>query len=148
MTTTQPPHAAPRLRRPPSRPASAVRPSGRALTWTHWPTRRMSLRDAAALAMRAGMVGAAYFVAAWFGRLFMYQSSHIGLVWPAGAVFVSGLILARDTRERWAVVVATSVAHAIAMHVAIEPWRLSWQIIVNTGFAWLALVALRRIAGL
>jgi len=107
----------------------------------------MSLHDAALLTARAVVAAVAYYITARFGRSFLYQSSHIGVLWPASAVYVSALLLASGARERWAVIAAVSVAHAAAMADA-EAWRWTWQIVANAGLAITALVALRRWAGL
>jgi signal transduction histidine kinase len=118
------------------------------LTWPRWASRRLSFHDAALLAARAGVAAVVYYAAARFGRSFLYQNSHISVIWPANAIFVAALVLAANARERLALIAAISLSHAAAMHADVETWRWAWQIVVNTAFAVCAWITLRRTGGL
>jgi integral membrane sensor domain MASE1 len=68
-------------------------------------------------ASQLALLAAAYYLAARLGVAFRFQTSQIGVVWPAGAILVSALLLTPRARW-WTVLVAASLAHAAAMY----PW--------------------------
>ena len=63
-----------------------------------------ALKRAALHAAQLTLLAATYYLAARLGNAFRFQNSPIGVVWPAGAVIVSALLLTPRTRW-WAVLV-------------------------------------------
>jgi len=81
------------------------------------------------------------------GLRFRFHNSQIGVVWPATAIFLSGLLLT-PRRRWWLVVGVTALAHTAAIAPLVPVWRLLWQIAFNSAFAIATVEVLRRFAGL
>jgi signal transduction histidine kinase len=99
------------------------------------------------LGVYAVTLAAAYYLAARIGLGFRFQNSQIGVVWPASAVLLSGLLLSPRSRW-WLVIGAIALAHAAAVGSSVPVWRLAWQITGNVVFTIAAVEMLRRFAGL
>lgn len=106
-----------------------------------------SLRQSALLASRFVLLYAGYHLAARVGLGFRFQSSQIGVTWPANAVLLSALLL--TTRKRWwLVLLTTALAHVVVMGSSIPASRVVWQIVGNAWFTIACAELLRRFAGL
>jgi signal transduction histidine kinase len=93
------------------------------------------------------LLGVSYYLAARLGLSFRFNDSQIGVVWPAGAIFLSALLL--TPRRRWWIALATTaVAHAAAVGPHVPVWRLLWQIGYNSVFVIATVVVLRQFPGL
>jgi PAS domain S-box-containing protein len=95
------------------------------------------------LALYLAIFAVAYYVSVRVGLAFRFQGSQIGVIWPANAVLVVGLLLV-SPRHWWPVLVATAIAHTAARATTIPAWRIAWQILGNSAFAVATVVALRR----
>jgi len=105
------------------------------------------LRKYALISLYVVLLGLGYYYAARLGLRFRFHNSHIGVVWPANAIFLSGLLL--TPRKRWWLVLAvTALAHSAAIAPLVPVWRLLWQIAFNSAFAVTTVEVLRRFAGL
>src|SRR5262245_33584621 len=71
-------------------------------------------REVARLVAYALALAMAYDLAVRLGLGFRFQNSQIGIVWPANAVLVSALVLARRSRW-WIVLLAIAIPHALEM---------------------------------
>ena len=88
-----------------------------------------------------------YYFAVRLGLGFRFQNSIIGVVWIANGVLLAALLL--TATSRWPLVlVATALAHAVAMFPEIPAWRVLWQIGLNASLTVLMAIVLRRFAGL
>src|SRR5262245_25077565 len=104
-------------------------------------------RTSGLIAAYWALLAVSYYLAARLGLGFRFQSSQIGVVWPASAVLLSGLLLAPRSRW-WLVISAVAVAHAAAAGLSVPAWRVVWQIAGNVVFTIATVEALRRFAGL
>jgi len=90
---------------------------------------------------------AGYYLAARVGLGFRFQSSQIGVTWPANAVLLSALLL--TPRKRWwLALLTTALAHAVVMGSSIPASRVLWQIVGNAWFTIACAELLRRFAAL
>ena len=88
-----------------------------------------------------------YYFAVRLGLGFRFQNSIIGVVWIANGVLLAALLL--TATSRWPLVlVATALAHAVAMFPEIPAWRVLWQIGLNASLTVSMAIVLRRFAGL
>src|SRR5262245_44638587 len=87
------------------------------------------------------LLAAGYYLAARLGLGFRFQSSQIGVVWPANAVLLSALLLA-PARRRWLVLLTTALAHVAAAGPSTPAWRVAWQISGNAVFTLSTVAAL------
>ena len=107
----------------------------------------VSLGRAALLASHFVLLFAGYYLAARVGLGFRFQSSQIGVTWPANAVLLSALLL--TPRKRWwLVLLTTALAHAVVMGSSSPAWRVLWQIVGNAWFTIACAEVLRRFAAL
>ena len=93
------------------------------------------------------LLAVSYYLAARLGLGFRFQDSQIGVVWPANAVLLAALLLT-PTRRWWVVLVATALAHAVAVASVTPAWRAAWQIAGNALFITSTALVLRRVPGL
>jgi signal transduction histidine kinase len=102
------------------------------------------------VALHAGqltLLAATYYLAARLGNAFRFQNSPIGVVWSAGAVVVSALLLTPRSRW-WMVLVTASLAHVAAMYPVAPAWRWGWQIVNQAAFTATTAALLQRVPGL
>ncbi len=92
------------------------------------------------------LLATAYDLAVRLGLGFRFESSQIGVVWPANALLVSALLLTPRSRW-WMVFVAVAIPHAIEMRDSVPAWRWMWQIVGNAIFAAATVFVLRRSVG-
>ena len=110
---------------------------------------RSAKRSATRVALHASqlaLLATAYYLAARLGNAFRFQTSQIGVVWPAGAILVSALLLTPRARW-WTVLVAASLAHAAAMYPVVPAWRWEWQIVNQAAFTATTAALLQRVPG-
>lgn len=105
-----------------------------------------SVRAAARLAAQLLLLATAYDLSVRLGLGFRFESSQIGVVWPANALLVSALVLTRRSRW-WMVLVTAAIPHALEMQQTVPAWRWIWQIAANSAFAVTTAIVLRRVAG-
>ncbi len=78
---------------------------------------------------------------------FRFPNSQIGVIWPANAVLLTGLLLAPKSRW-WLVLVVTAAAHAASTSDSLPAWLIAWAIGFNSLFTMATAELLRRYAGL
>jgi signal transduction histidine kinase len=105
-----------------------------------------SFRSSALFGSQLVLFAVSYYLAARLGLGFRFQSSQIGVVWPANAVLLSALLLTPRARW-WAVLAASALAHMTVMAATVPAWRWGWQIIGNSIFTTATAEILRRTAG-
>ena len=106
-----------------------------------------SAREIARLLSYAVALAIMYDLAVRLGLGFRFHNSQIGVVWPANALLVSALVLARRSRW-WIVLLAAAVPHALEMQATVPAWRWAWQIAGNSVFAMSTAIVLEHAAGL
>jgi signal transduction histidine kinase len=106
-----------------------------------------AVKRAALHAAELTLMAATYYLAARLGNAFRFQNSPIGVVWPAGAIIVSALLLTPRTRW-WTVLVTASLAHVAAMYPVAPASRWAWQIVNQAAATATAAALLQRVPGL
>jgi hypothetical protein len=89
---------------------------------------KQSVKRVAVHASQLALLAALYYLAARLGNAFRFQSSQIGVVWPASALLVAALLLTPRARW-WTLLVSASLAHIAAMYPVVPVWRWEWQIV-------------------
>ena len=108
---------------------------------------KLSAKRVALHASQLALLAVVYYLAARLGNAFRFQSTQIGVVWPASAIVMSALLLTPRARW-WTLLVAASLAHVAAMYPVVPAWRWAWQIVNQAAFTATAAVLLQRVPGL
>ena len=108
---------------------------------------KQSVKRVAVHASQLALLAALYYLAARLGNAFRFQSSQIGVVWPASAILVSALLLTRRAHW-WTLLVTASLAHVAAMYFVVPAWRWEWQVVNQAVFTATTAVLLQRVLGL
>ena len=108
---------------------------------------KQSVKRVALHASQLALLAGVYYLAARLGNAFRFQSSQIGVVWPASAILVSALLLTPRTRW-WTLLVAAALAHIAAMYSVVPAWRWEWQIVNQSAFTATTAALLQRVPGL
>jgi signal transduction histidine kinase len=106
-----------------------------------------SAKQVALYTSQLALLAAVYYLASRLGNAFRFQSSQIGVVWPASAILVSALLLTRGAHW-WTLLVTASLAHVAAMFSVVPAWRWEWQVVNQAVFTATTAVLLQRVLGL
>jgi PAS domain S-box-containing protein len=120
--------------------AAVLTANGKAVT-------SLTLQRPAKFGIYLALFAVAYYFATLLGLRFRFQYFLVGIIWPANALLLAGLVLT-PRRRWWLVLIATALAHTVAVGPLVPVWRLLWQIGGNAVFTVVTAEALERIARL